>query len=271
MTSTPLIPFGPATAPAEVRILGSRVHLVSPAAIADRIEDWIANRGDGTSRRCRQVVVTGFHGLWAAHEDSQLHDILNGAEIWAPDGIAPILVAHLRGMRTAERAPGADIMQEFFHRADARGYRSYFYGDTEGVLDSLRERLERAHPGHRVAGVYSPPFRDLTPAEDEEIIGRINAARPDVLWVGLGTPKQDRWIHARLDRLQVPVAIGVGAAFGFLAGAVPRCPSWMGRRGLEWVYRFAKEPRKLWRRDLIDGPRFLVSLAIELAGLRRGE
>jgi len=256
----------PTVALPEVRILGSRVHLVSAAEVVDHVENWIAGRGPLAALRCRQVVVTGFHGLWAAHQDSRLRDILNAADIWAPDGIAPILVAHLRGMKDAQRAPGLEIMQQFFGRAQARGYSSYFYGDTDPVLRSLREKLERVYPGHRVAGMYSPPFRPLTPAEDGEVIDRINAARPDVLWVGLGTPKQDQWIHARLDRLQVPVAIGVGAAFGFMAGAVRRCPEWMGRLGFEWVYRFLKEPRKLWRRDLIDGPRFLVSLALELMG-----
>ena len=250
-----------------ISVLGSRVHLVSVDRTVDEMENWIA-AGDGC---CRRVTVTGFHGLWEAHKDPRLRAVLNSAELWAPDGIAPVLVARLRGHRGAGRAPGAEIMREFFSRASRKGYSSYFYGDKEMTLTALAGKLAGEYPGHRVAGWFSPPFRPLTPQEDESIIHRINAARPDVLWVGLGMPKQDLWIHERLDRLRVPVAIGVGAAFGFLAGTVQRCPDWIGRMGLEWVYRFLREPKKLWRRDMLDGPQFLASLVLELAGMRRSK
>jgi N-acetylglucosaminyldiphosphoundecaprenol N-acetyl-beta-D-mannosaminyltransferase len=141
--------------------------------------------------------------------------------------------------------------------ADRRGYGSYFYGDTDETLFALQQRLGERYPGHRIAGVWSPPFRALSPEEDAADVARINAARPDVLWVGLGLPKQESWIHAHLDRLQVPVVVGVGAAFGFMSGQVSRVPAWIGDAGFEWVWRFVAEPRKLWRRDLIDGPRFV--------------
>jgi N-acetylglucosaminyldiphosphoundecaprenol N-acetyl-beta-D-mannosaminyltransferase len=123
--------------------------------------------------------------------------------------------------------------------------------------------VARKYPGHKIAGSYSPPFRPLTPAEETAILDRINAAQPDILWVALGMPKQDLWIHERLAKLNVPVAIGVGAAFAFVAGTVQRCPEWMGRAGFEWVYRFWKEPGKLWRRDLLDGPRFIFYAGME--------
>jgi len=242
-----------------VRILGSRVHLVSASRAVDHIERWIGAPGG----RCRRVVVTGFHGLWEAHVNPPFGAILNSAELWAPDGILPVWVARLRGYRNVTRAPGADIMRQYFQRAAAKGYSSYFYGDTEHTLSALQRRLSRDYPGHRIAGACSPPFRPLTPAEDQEIISRINAARPDVLWVGLGMPKQELWIHRHLEQLQVPAAIGVGAAFAFAAGTVGRCPDWIGRMGFEWVYRFLKEPKKLWRRDLIDGPRFLWHLGLD--------
>ncbi|MDR3413284.1 MAG: WecB/TagA/CpsF family glycosyltransferase, partial [Formivibrio sp.] len=173
-------------------------------------------------------------------------------------------LARLRGQRNVDRTPGAEIMQEFLKRAQEKGYSSYFYGDTEQTLATLCETVKRNYPGHRIAGTYSPPFRPLTLSEEAEIVGRINAARPDVLWVALGMPKQDIWIHERLAKLDVPVAIGVGAAFAFVAGTVPRCPEWMGRAGFEWVFRFLKEPRKLWRRDLLDGPRFIFHAGMEL-------
>lgn|SRR5208337_2623801 len=242
-----------------VLILGSRVHLISVTRTVDYLERWIRTR-DG---RCRQVVVTGFHGLMEAHKSSEIRSILNGAELWVPDGIAPVWLARMRGHRNVVRAPGAEIMLEFLKRANEKGYSSYFYGDTERTLAAVCDTVARNYPGHRITGAYSPPFRPLTPSEEVAIVERINAAQPDILWVALGMPKQDVWIHDRLKNLDVPVAIGVGAAFAFVAGTVPRCPEWMGRSGFEWVYRFLKEPRKLWRRDLLDGPRFLFHVGME--------
>src|SRR5580658_1001166 len=250
---------GPGDEPA-VRVLGSRVHLVSAERTADYMEHWIDMR-DG---RCRQIVVTGFHGLLEAHKNPHIHAILNQADLWTPDGIAPVWLARLRGYRGAARATGTEIMREFFRRAQEKGYRSYFYGDTDRTLEALTTTVTRDYPGHNVAGALSPPFRQLSAAEDDAIIERINAARPDVLWVALGLPKQDIWIHERLNRLNVPVAIGVGAAFAFVAGTVSRCPDWIGNAGFEWVYRFLREPRKLWRRDIIDGPRFLFHAGMEI-------
>lgn len=242
-----------------VRILGSRVHLVSTRRTVDYIEHWLRMR-DG---RCHQVIATGFHGLMEAHKNPGIRSVFNGADLWVPDGIAPVWLARLRGHCDAVRAPGAEIMQEFLKRAEDKHYSSYFYGDTEQTLTALRGTVARNYPGHRVAGAYSPPFRPLTPFEEAAIVKRINAAQPDILWVALGMPKQDIWIHDRRKSLNVPVAIGVGAAFAFVAGTVPRCPEWMGRAGFEWVYRLLKEPGKVWRRDLLDGPRFLFHAAIE--------
>jgi N-acetylglucosaminyldiphosphoundecaprenol N-acetyl-beta-D-mannosaminyltransferase len=247
-----------------VRILGSRVHLLSAERAVDSIEQWVG-LGDG---RCRQVVVTGFHGLMEAFQKPRVHDVLNSADLWVPDGIAPVWVARLRGHKQAVRATGTEIMLEWFRRAEAHGLSSYFYGDTQQTLDALVATVTRDYPRHKVAGAFSPPYHALTPEEDTEIIARINAARPDVLWIALGLPKQDIWIHDRIARLQVPVAAGVGAAFAFVGGTVDRCPRWMGDAGFEWVYRFWKEPRKLWRRDLLDGPRFLFHAGLELL---RGE
>jgi N-acetylglucosaminyldiphosphoundecaprenol N-acetyl-beta-D-mannosaminyltransferase len=243
-----------------VQILGSRVQLISPARTVDHIERWIQLR----DKRCRQVIVTGFHGLLEAHKSQRIRSILNGAELWVPDGIAPVWFARVRGHRNAVRAPGAEIMLEFLRRAEEKNYSSFFYGDTEQTLAALCETVVRNHPNHRIAGSYSPPFRQLAPSEDAAILDQINAAHPDVLWVALGMPKQDIWIYDRLGKLNIPAAIGVGAAFAFVAGTVPRCPEWMGRAGLEWVFRFLKEPKKLWRRDLLDGPRFLFHAGIEI-------
>ena len=248
-----------------MQILGSRVHLTRLEAVLDLMETWIAQ----TPPRCRRVVVTGFHGLWEAHKDASFRAILNSADLWVPDGIAPVWIARCRGHRAVERIPGADLMKAFLRLADRKGYRSFFYGDTDEVLAALRQQIERDFPGHKVAGTFSPPFRPISPEEDEEHVRMINAAKPDVLWVGLGLPKQDRWIHEHAARLQVPVAVGVGAAFGFLSGRVERAPAWVGRIGLEWAYRIMKEPRKCWRRSLVEGPQFIAHVVLELAGLKK--
>ena len=248
-----------------VQVLGSRVHLVSVARTVDQMERWV-NTQDGY---CRRVTVSGFHGLLQADKNQRMHTILNGAELWVPDGIAPILVAKLCGYKNVQRTTGTDLMLEFLRRANDKAYSSYFYGDTDATLTALCAKLKHEYPGHKIAGMFAPPFRSLTPDEDSEIIDRINAARPDVLWVALGMPKQDLWIYERLDRLKVPVAIGVGAAFAFVAGTVPRCPEWLGRTGFEWAYRTVKEPKKIWRRTFIDGSSFLFRLGLEATGLRR--
>jgi len=243
-----------------VWVLGSRVHLLSVLETVDYMEHWTST-ADGL---CHQIVVTGFHGLIEAHKNPHIRSILNEADLWVPDGIAPVWVARLRGYHSAARTPGAELMHEFLDRANQRGYSSYFYGDTEETLLALTARVAATYPCHRIVGSYSPPFRPHTPEEEDRIIQQINAARPDVLWVALGMPKQDIWIHKNRDRLHVPVAIGVGAAFGFLAETVSRCPEWIGRAGFEWVYRLLKEPKKLWRRDLLDGPRFLFLAGMEV-------
>lgn len=250
-----------------VRILGAKVHLSALCQVMQMMTGWIESHGE----RCRRIVVTGFHGIWEAHKRPDFKAVLNSADLWVPDGIAPVWVARLKGLRGIQRIPGADLMRAFFERANERGYSSFFYGDRPETLSALRERLEREYPNHRVAGTFSPPFEAVSPEEDEAHVRMINEAHPDVLWVGLGLPKQERWIAEHQGRLTVPVAVGVGAAFGFLSGKVKRAPAWVGRCGFEWLWRLIHEPRKLWRRDFLDGPRFLCHVLLELSGLRKYE
>jgi N-acetylglucosaminyldiphosphoundecaprenol N-acetyl-beta-D-mannosaminyltransferase len=227
------------------------------------IERWITL--EARHPKPHQIIVSGFHGIWEAYQDPDLKTVFNSADAWIPDGIAPVFLARLKGFRHMDRTPGAELMKAFFQIADKKGYRSFFYGDTDKTLAGLKKKLRSDYPGHQIAGTYSPPFRPLTDREDEDIIRMINDARPDILWVALGLPKQERWIYERKDRLKVPVVIGVGAAFAFISGDVKRVPKWIGENGLEWLWRFIQEPKKLWRRDLIDGPRFLWSVLLEIA------
>ena len=247
-----------------LKILGSRVHIVQNPQVLSMMEHWIES-----GRQCHFIVNTGFHGLWTAYKDKEFKRILNSCDLFSPDGIAPFWIARARGIPLQERASSAELMKLFFTRANDKGYRSFFYGDTEETLSALKERLEAQYLGHKIVGVYSPPFRPLTAEEDEEVIKMINDAAPDVLWVGLGLPKQERWIYEHKNRLRVPVAIGVGACFGFFSGKVKRAPAWVGNHGFEWVWRLMKEPKKLWRRNLLEVPKFVTLAFLETIGLRK--
>lgn len=258
------------TNPAElpsVKVLGSRIHLLDVPHVMSFMSQWIEGYQQG--KKCRQIIVTGFHGIWEAYKDKRLKAMLNLADLWIPDGIAPVWVARIRGFKNINRVPGAEIMPAFLKLANEKGYSSFFYGDTEETLAALRNNIQQKYPGHRIAGTFSPPFRRLSPDEEAEHVRMINAARPDVLWVGLGLPKQEEWIHRNLERLKVPVAIGVGACFVFFSGRVRLAPEWIGRLGFEWIWRLIQEPRKLWRRDFIDIPQFAMHVIMELAGLRK--
>jgi len=238
-----------------VEILGCQVSKVTLIAALDQIEKWIQQPAD----RPRYVVATGFHGLWEAQKDPEFQKVLNSADLFCPDGIAPVWLSRLNGEALPERVPGPDLLAAFLAKADKTGYSSFFFGDTDETLAALKEKVRISYPGHHIAGVLSPPFRSLTGGENQAIIKQINSAKPDALWVGLGLPKQDWWIYQHRDQLRVPVVAGVGAAFRFISGRVKRAPCWVGNHGFEWLWRLASEPTKLWRRDLIDGPRFLAA------------
>lgn len=245
-----------------VRILGSTVNMVD----IDFVVNWMEARIRGFDRKkdtAAQLLVTGFHGLNQARKDQNYFRIGQACDLWVPDSIAPVMVARMRGMKDAVRTPGAEIMDVFFRRANKRGYSSYFYGDADHTLVALKQKLENRYPGHRFAGAFSPPFRPLGAAEEQEHVDMINEARPDVLWVGLGLPKQDEWIYRCRDRLKVPVAAGVGAAFGFLAETVKRAPAWARRMHLEWACMMVKKPKRTGRRVLIEGSEFMWHLLRE--------
>jgi len=158
------------------------------------------------------------------------------------------------------RVYGPDLMLALAEQAAGRGWRSFFYGGRDGVPERLVENLRRRYPGFDAVGWYSPPFRPLTEAEDAAVVERINELRPDLVWVGLSTPKQERWMDAHMGRLEASVLLGVGAAFDIHAGTLPQAPRWMQANGLEWLYRLIREPRRLWRRYISIVPRFMVQI-----------
>lgn len=247
---------------AAVRILGVKVSAVNMDVALAAIEGWVAER----SRH--YVCVSGAHGLTESHYDPELRRIHNEAGMVTPDGMPLVWFSHWMGLRHVERVCGPDLLPETCARSQARGYRHFFYGGGPGVAALLARRLEERYPGLQITGVYEPPFRPLTPEEDRQVVERINAARPDIVWVGLSTPKQERWMAEHRDRIEAPVLIGIGAAFDFHAGLRKRAPRWMQRSGLEWAFRLLSEPGRLWRRYLIGHAQFMGLLALQLLAQR---
>lgn len=243
-------------------VLGVDVSAIDMDLALRTLDDWIEH-GERS-----YVCITGVHGVMESQDDPELKRIHNEAGMVTPDGMPLVWFSRLQGRRHVERVYGPDLLLASCERSVARGYRHYFYGGNEGVPELLAERLCDRFPGLQVAGTYSPPFRPLTDEEDEEVVGRINATDPDIVWVGLSTPKQERWMAAHVGRIDAAALIGVGAAFDFHAGLKAQAPRWMQRSGLEWFFRLLTEPRRLWKRYLKNNPRFIVLATAQLLGAR---
>jgi N-acetylglucosaminyldiphosphoundecaprenol N-acetyl-beta-D-mannosaminyltransferase len=244
-------------------ILGVGVSAINMAMALANIDGWIE------SRRRHYVCITGVHGVMESQRDPELRLIHNAAGMATPDGMPLVWMLWAGGHRSADRVYGPDLMLAVLERSRERGYRHFIYGASEATLARLRANLHVRFPGVPIVGSYSPPFRPLTASEDAAVVEMINAARPDVVWVGLSTPKQERWMAEHRDRLEAPVLVGVGAALDFHAGVVRQAPRFMQRSGVEWLFRLAMEPRRLWRRYLRNNPAFLVCISGQMLGLKR--
>lgn len=240
--------------PRRVDVLGVQVSAVDPDLALELISSWV------DTRTRSYVCVTGVHGVMESQGDPALTQVHNGSGLTVPDGMPLVWCCHRAGLTDTRRVYGPDLMLAVLERAAERGWSSYFYGGAEGVPELLGERLSERFPGLLVAGTFSPPFRPLTEAEDADVVQRIQDSGADLVWVGLSTPKQERWMVAHRDRLDAPVLLGVGAAFDFHTGRVRQAPAWMQQRGLEWLFRLLVEPRRLWRRYLSNNPRFVMAI-----------
>ena len=215
------------------------------------------------------ICVTGVHGVMEAQEDAGFKNILNGAFLCTPDGMPMVWAGKLNGHREMSRVYGPDLMLDVCAWSEQSGCRHFFYGGGEGVAERLVERLQARFPKLQVAGTFTPPFRPLQPAEEKALQEQIHAARPDILWVGLSTPKQEKFMVEYLPKLDVTLMAGVGAAFDFHSGRVRQAPRWMQRSGLEWFYRLCSEPRRLARRYLRNNPLFVLKFSAQSLGLKR--
>lgn len=237
-----------------VDVLGVHVSAVSPPQVLDAIESWVVGR------RLTYVCVTGVHGVMESQDDPALLEVHNRSGLTVPDGMPLVWCCRRAGHPDTSRVYGPDLMLTVLERAAARGWSSYFYGGADGVARDLARIMSERFPGLVVAGTWTPPFRPLTAEEDAEVVAEINASGADLVWVGLSTPKQERWMADHRARLDAPVLLGVGAAFDFHTGRVRQAPVWMRSRGLEWLFRLLVEPRRLWRRYLRNNPRFVVGV-----------
>ena len=203
------------------------------------------------------VCVTGVHGVMESQRDPSLANIHNRSGLTTPDGMPMVWAGRFAGSKQIRRVYGPDLMLEVCKAGLGHGWRHFLYGGAEGVAPSLRKELNARFPGIQVVGTSTPPFRPLTPEERQDVIRSINGSRADIVWVGLSTPKQERWMADIRPELEAAVLIGVGAAFDLHTGRIRQAPSWMQRSGLEWLFRLAIEPRRLWRRYLRNNPAFL--------------
>lgn len=253
---------GTATDHPRADVLGVKVSAVNMSRAVAIAEEWIAVGRPG------YICLTGVHGVMEAHRDANFRRILNGAVINAPDGMPLSWVGRWQGHRAMDRVFGPDFMSTMCSVSVAHGYRHFLYGGQTGVAEALKRALVQRFPGLQIVGTYTPPFRALTPREEDELFSAIQRTQPDILWIGLSTPKQEKFMAAYLDRLHVPLLVGVGAAFDYHTGRLKDSPRWIKRAGLQWLHRLAQDPRRLAGRYLRTHPAFLWHIALQFAGLR---
>lgn len=245
-----------------ISILGVGISAVNMETTLAAIAAWIDRR------ETHYICCAPAHAIMNCVDDHELRKLYNQSGLTTPDGMPIAWLLRLAGQKQVDRVYGPDLLLAACERGLSRGWRHFFYGATPEVSTNLVRNLQNRHIGLNVAGVLTPPFRPLTEEEDRIECEQIRSAHPDVLWVGTGSPRQERWMAAHAAELSVPVIVGVGAAFDFLSGAKPQAPRWMQRGGLEWAFRLFNEPRRLWKRYLLGYPRFITLLMLQALHLR---
>jgi N-acetylglucosaminyldiphosphoundecaprenol N-acetyl-beta-D-mannosaminyltransferase len=253
------VPVASLPSPRDIRrreILGIPIAMTSYDEAMDVMDGMIARREPG------YLCAVAVHAVMVSQQDAEMRAAVTGSTLTVPDGMPLVWAANALGEQLRNRVYGPELMHRYCARCAEQGHRVWLYGGRDqGSLMQLALNLRRLHRGIDVVGGYSPPFRALSGDEEDTIAAQINEARPDVVWVGIGVPKQEKWMARMRDRLEVPVMCGVGAAFDFHAGRVSQAPPWMQERGLEWIYRIAQEPRRLLPRYLYYNPAFVAAFA----------
>lgn len=255
-----------------IDILTMKMNMVQMPEVVDAAMAWIREKRYGS-----YIAVCNAYDAVCCKKDPAVREAVNNSSLTVPDGISMVKVANLYGYPLKRRVYGPDLMQALLSSGENREsppagpagkieneLRHFFYGTTDDTLEKLEKNLKEKYPRFIVAGKYAPPFRPLTPEEDKKVIDMINDAAPDILWVGLGCPRQQIWMYEHKDSLKVPVMVGVGAAFDFFAGTARQAPRWIRESGFEWLFRLCTQPKRLWKRYIIYGGAFVFYVTIQI-------
>jgi len=245
-----------------VNVLGVGIHGINMQQAVLYLLDAALHRRKG------YVCVTGVHGIMEAQRDASFRRTLNNALLTTPDGMPTVWVGKAESHRMMGRVFGPDLMRELCRASVPLGLKHFLYGGAPDVAQELKRSLEEKIPGVQVVGTYTPPFRPLNLQEYAKLTKQVEQTRPDFFWVGLSTPKQERFMAAHLQTLQTTVMLGVGAAFDLHTGRMKDSPDWVKNSGLQWAHRLLQDPRRLWKRYLINNPKFLAAITAQMLGLR---
>jgi N-acetylglucosaminyldiphosphoundecaprenol N-acetyl-beta-D-mannosaminyltransferase len=246
----------------QVNVLGVGVHATDPQSVAQTLNECIQGGRKG------YVCLTGVHGVMEARREPDLKSIFADSLLVAPDGVPTVWMGHLQGFSKMRRVYGPDLMIDIFGRAEFSDCVHFFCGGEPGVAENLRDMMLHRFPQAKITGTFSPPFRPMTPTEEKELAAKVSLLKPDIIWVGLSTPKQERFMARYLPMLDTKLMIGVGAAFLFHTGAIRDSPEWIKRAGLQWLDRLFQEPSRLWRRYLRNNPVFVFQVILQIIGLK---
>jgi N-acetylglucosaminyldiphosphoundecaprenol N-acetyl-beta-D-mannosaminyltransferase len=243
-------------------VLGIQIEALDMERALQRVAETLCSGAKG------YVCAIGVHGVMEAQRDPALAETFARAAITVPDGMPMVWVGRMQGLHQMQRVAGPDLMREIFRRAEFSHYRHFVYGGNPGVADTLAAVLRRNFPWTRIVGTYTPPYRDLTKTEEQKLIATIDACKPDIVWVGISAPRQERFMRHYLPQLHTQLMFGVGAAFDFHTGRIQDSPAWVKHAGLQWLHRLIQEPRRLLWRYLRNNPAFMWQIALQLTGIR---
>lgn len=242
-------------------VLGVGISAINMGQALLLFEDWLSRGEKG------YVCVTGVHGVMEAQKDASFRKILNESLITTPDGMPTVWVGRLEGFKNMGRVFGPDLMDEICRLSVGRGYTHFFYGGRPGVAEALRRVMTARHRGLRVVGTYTPPFGSLSQEEEKSVLSLISEKKPDIIWVGISTPKQEKFMAEYSGKLDAKIMVGVGAAFDLHTGLIVDAPAWVKTIGLQWFHRFLQDPKRLWKRYFQNNPRFLLKISLQLTRL----